>query len=88
MIDEILEVFVITRSLSQADCPYDNAVAESIYCYFKIKFFHQETFHSLCDIDGQIPLDVKKYDKTGTFVSCIWFIFQYNVYILEIGCLV
>ncbi|CAM3024831.1 Mobile element protein [Streptococcus acidominimus] len=28
LIDEMLEAFGITRSLSQAGCPYDNAVAE------------------------------------------------------------
>ncbi len=31
LIDEMLEVFGRTRSLSQAGCPYDNAVAESTY---------------------------------------------------------
>ncbi|WP_243092059.1 DDE-type integrase/transposase/recombinase, partial [Streptococcus dysgalactiae] len=38
LIDEILEAFGITRSLSQAGCPYDNAVAESTYRAFKIEF--------------------------------------------------
>lgn len=33
LIDEMLEAFGITRSLSQAGCPYDNAVAESTYRY-------------------------------------------------------
>ena len=47
LIDEVLEAFGITRSLSQAGCPYDNAVAESTYRFFKLEFIHQETFHSL-----------------------------------------
>ena len=34
LIDELLEVFGITRSLRQPDCPYDNAVAESTYRSF------------------------------------------------------
>ncbi|MDQ0222338.1 transposase InsO family protein [Streptococcus moroccensis] len=29
LIDEMLQAFSINRSLSQAGCPYDNAVAES-----------------------------------------------------------
>lgn len=41
LIDDILEVFGITCSLSQAGCPYDNAVAESTYRAFKIEFVHQ-----------------------------------------------
>lgn len=47
LIDEVLEAFDITRSLSQSGCPYDNAVAESTYRLFKIEFIYQETFHSL-----------------------------------------
>lgn len=47
LIDEMLEAFDITRSLSQAGCPYDNAVAESTYRAFKIEFINPETFHSL-----------------------------------------
>ncbi|NKZ20979.1 IS3 family transposase [Streptococcus ovuberis] len=47
LIDDMLEAFGITRSLSQAGCPYDNAVAESTYRSFKLEFINQETFHSL-----------------------------------------
>lgn len=47
LIDDILEAFGITRSLSQAGCPYDNAVAESTYRAFKMEFVHQETFQTL-----------------------------------------
>ncbi|MGT2757757.1 IS3 family transposase, partial [Streptococcus ovuberis] len=47
LIAEMLETFGITRSLSQAGCPYDNAVAESTYRSFKLEFINQETFHSL-----------------------------------------
>jgi transposase InsO family protein len=49
LIDEMLEAFGITRSLSQAGCPYDNAVAESTYRSFKLEFINQETFQSLND---------------------------------------
>lgn len=47
LIDDVLGAFEITRSLSQAGCPYDNAVAESTYRAFKIECINQETFHSL-----------------------------------------
>lgn len=51
LIDEMLGAFNITRSLSQAGCPYDNAVAESTYKAFKIEFINQETFHSLEELN-------------------------------------
>ena len=50
LIDEMLEAFGITRSLSQAGCPYDNAVAESTYRSFKLEFINQETFQSLKEL--------------------------------------
>ena len=57
LIDEILEAFGITRSLSQAGCPYDNAVAESTYRAFKIEVVYQETFQSL----EELALKTKDY---------------------------
>lgn len=57
LIDEMLEAFDITRSLSQAGCPYDNAVAESTYHSFKLEFINQETFHSL----EELTLKTKDY---------------------------
>lgn len=57
LIDEFLEAFDITRSLSQAGCPYDNAVAESTYRSFKLEFIRQETFHSL----KELTLKTKDY---------------------------
>ncbi|CRH85493.1 Uncharacterised protein [Chlamydia trachomatis] len=47
----MLEAFGINRSLSQAGCPYDNAVAESTYHAFNIECVNQETFHSLEELD-------------------------------------
>lgn len=57
LIDEMLETFGITLSLSQAGCPYDNAVAESTYRSFKLEFINQETFHSL----EELTLKTKDY---------------------------
>ena len=57
LIDELLETFGITRSLSQAGCPYDNAVAESTYRSFKLEFINQEIFQSL----EELTLKTKDY---------------------------
>ena len=46
-IDEILDAFDITRSLSKKGCPYDNAVAESTYKSVKVEFVHQYQFETL-----------------------------------------
>lgn len=42
LIDETLEAFEFTRSLSHKGCPYDNAVAE--FKILKTKFIWNETF--------------------------------------------
>lgn len=46
-IDEILDAFGVTRSLSKEGCPYDNAVAESVYKSVKVEFVHQYKFETL-----------------------------------------
>ena len=38
LIDETLEAFEITRSLSHKGCPYDNAVAEATFKIIKTEF--------------------------------------------------
>lgn len=43
----MLEAFGITRSLSQAGCPFDNTVAGSTYRSFKLEFINPETFRYL-----------------------------------------
>lgn len=57
LIDEMLKAFGITRSLSKAGCPYDNAVAESTYRSFKLEFINQENFRSL----EELTLKTKYY---------------------------
>lgn len=57
LIDELLEAFEIKRSLSQAGCPYDNAVAESTYKAFKMEFINQEIFLSL----EELTIKTKNY---------------------------
>lgn len=48
-IEEILEPFDITRSLSKKGCPYDNAVTESTYKSVKVEFVRQYRFETLKD---------------------------------------
>lgn len=49
-INEILNSFEITRSLSKKGCPYDNAVAESTYKSVKVEFVHQSQFKTLAQL--------------------------------------
>lgn len=46
IIDEILDVFEIERSLSMKGCPYDNAVAEATYKVIKTEFVNQNLFET------------------------------------------
>lgn len=46
-IDETLEAFQISRSLSMRGCPYDNAVVEATFKVMKTEFINQMNFQSL-----------------------------------------
>ncbi|HFE6039368.1 TPA: IS3 family transposase [Staphylococcus aureus] len=47
LIDEVLEIFKIKRSLSTKGCPYDNAVAEATMKAMKTEFVKQMQFENL-----------------------------------------
>lgn len=47
IIDEVLDMFHIRRSLSLKGCPYDNAVAEATFKLFKTEFVQGRNFESL-----------------------------------------
>jgi transposase InsO family protein len=53
-LDELFEVFGITRSLSKKGCPYDNAVDESTNKTLKAEFVYQEQFSSLHDLQVKL----------------------------------
>lgn len=47
LIDEMLDVFNIKRSLSMKGCPYDNAVAEATFKIFKKEFVKGRNFENI-----------------------------------------
>jgi len=47
LIDDALKTFGIDRSLSMKGCPYDNAVAEAMFKFFKTEFSNGSYFSSL-----------------------------------------
>lgn len=51
LIDEALKTFGIQRSLSMKGCPYDNAVAESMFNIVKTEFTKQAHFMSLNQLE-------------------------------------
>lgn len=57
LIDEMLDVFQIKRSLSMKGCPYDNAVAESNFKMFKTEFVKGRNFDSL----EQLKIELADY---------------------------
>ncbi len=53
-IEEVLDTFDITRSLSHKGCPYDNAVAEATFKIIKTEFVKGYTFSSLEELQLQL----------------------------------
>ncbi|CAM2904033.1 DDE-type integrase/transposase/recombinase [Erysipelothrix tonsillarum] len=54
LIDEILDVFQIQRSLSQKRTPYDNAVATATFKSIKTEFVYPNTFESLNQLEVKL----------------------------------
>jgi len=52
-IDDLLDTFNIDRSLSDKGCPFDNAVAESLYSILKTEFA-DEPFESLSQLESEL----------------------------------
>lgn len=65
MVDELLKSFRISRSLSRAGFPYDNACAESLYNKMKIEFIYQNTFNSLEELELKLFEYVYWYNNKG-----------------------
>ena len=54
LIDELIDTFEITRSLSHKGCPYDNAVAEATYKILKTEFAINKSFDSLDQLKSEL----------------------------------
>lgn len=54
LIEEVLKTFGIRRSLSKKGCPYDNAVAESLYHIIKTEFIRKRKFDSLKTLETEL----------------------------------
>jgi len=52
MLDEALDAFGISRSLSSKGCPYDNAVIESTNHILKTEFIYHHSFRSLTELQA------------------------------------
>lgn len=63
LIEDVLETFKITRSLSKKGCPYDNAVAESLYHIIKTEFVKKRKFESLESLETELFDYVNWYNK-------------------------
>lgn len=54
VIDEVLNTFNISRSLSLRGCPYDNAVAEATFKIFKAEFVYGRNFENLAKLKMEL----------------------------------
>ena len=62
-IDELLDVFEITRSLSAKGCPYDNSVDESTNKILKAEFVYRERFSTLRELQAKLSDYVNWYNN-------------------------
>ncbi len=53
LIEDALHTFGIRRSLSEKDCPYDNAVAEATFKIIKTEFVKKRVFSSLTELERE-----------------------------------
>jgi len=63
IIDEVIKVFNIKRSLSNKGCPYDNAVVESFYNIIKTEFIKQKVFLSMSTLKLELADYVNWYNN-------------------------
>lgn len=54
LIENVLDTFKITRLLSEKGCPYDNAVAESLYHIMKTEFIKKRKFENLESLETEL----------------------------------
>jgi len=69
VIDEITRAFDIQSSLSTKGCPYDNAVAESMYSIIKTEFTFGKEFKTLAELEIALFDYVNWYNNVSLHVS-------------------
>lgn len=65
-LDELFEVFGITRSLSRKGCPFDSAVDESTNKTLRAEFVHREQLNGLYDLQVKLNDYVWWYSNERT----------------------
>lgn len=63
LIEELLTTFDIQRSLSYKGCPYDNAVAESLYKTLKVEFIRKRNFDTLEQLQMELDDYINWYNR-------------------------
>ena len=63
IIDEVLETFIIKKSLSKKGCPYDNTVAEATYKIIKTEFAYNRLFSSFEELEMELFTYVNWYNN-------------------------
>ena len=63
LIEEILKVFGIKRSLSKKGSPYDNAVSEAVNKVMKTEFIYQENFTNFQELNLKLAEYVYWYNN-------------------------
>ena len=63
LIDDVIRIFGIKRSLSMKGCPYDNAVSEATYKLIKAEFVRCRSFESLSQLNSELDGYVKWFNE-------------------------
>ncbi len=63
LIDDVMTVFEIQRSLSMKGCPYDNAVAEATFKLIKTEFVKHRQFRSLDQLNIELSSFVSWFNQ-------------------------
>lgn len=63
LIDDVLKLFNIKRSLSKPGSPYDNAVAEATFKSMKTEFIYPRNFENMIQLENQLNAYVWWYNN-------------------------
>ena len=81
LLEELIETFGISRSLSEAGVPYDNAVAEATFKSIKIEFVYPNRFENLQQLKQELSVYVwwfnnKRYHQTLNYLTPVQYRFE------------